>query len=82
MLKPLDPSDPFRLYLLPPTPHPTNQPSSSLSLLSLSILKDFNACQVQGCHCRLEPRSSQFSEALHVHSWSVSYAPDPQNIRW
>ncbi|XP_061626978.1 CSC1-like protein 2 isoform X3 [Phyllopteryx taeniolatus] len=46
------------------------------------ILKDFNACQVQGCHCRQEPRSSQFSEALHVHNWSVTYAPDPQNVRW
>uniref|UniRef100_A0A669EEI4 Transmembrane protein 63B n=1 Tax=Oreochromis niloticus TaxID=8128 RepID=A0A669EEI4_ORENI len=38
------------------------------------ILKDFNACQVQGCRCRQEPRSSQFSEVLHVHNWSVSYA--------
>ncbi|XP_057699429.1 CSC1-like protein 2 isoform X1 [Corythoichthys intestinalis] len=46
------------------------------------ILKDFNACQVQGCRCRQEPQSSQFSEALHVHNWSVSYAPDPQNVRW
>ncbi|XP_061535422.1 CSC1-like protein 2 isoform X1 [Phycodurus eques] len=46
------------------------------------ILKDFNACQVQGCRCRQEPRSSQFSEALHVHNWSVTYAPDPQNVRW
>ncbi|KAM9819190.1 transmembrane protein 63Bb isoform 2-T2 [Syngnathus typhle] len=47
-----------------------------------TILKDFNACQVQGCRCRQEPRSSQFSEALHVHNWNVSYAPDPQNVRW
>ena len=47
-----------------------------------SILKDFNACQVQGCRCRQEPRSSQFSDVLHVHNWSVSYAPDPQNVRW
>uniref|UniRef100_A0A3Q0R8E3 CSC1/OSCA1-like cytosolic domain-containing protein n=1 Tax=Amphilophus citrinellus TaxID=61819 RepID=A0A3Q0R8E3_AMPCI len=46
------------------------------------ILKDFNACQVQGCRCRQEPRSSQFSEVLHVHNWSVTYAPDPQNVRW
>ncbi|XP_061737114.1 CSC1-like protein 2 isoform X2 [Nerophis ophidion] len=46
------------------------------------ILKDFNACQVQGCRCRQEPRLSQFSEVLHVHHWSVSYAPDPQNVRW
>ncbi|XP_051238973.1 CSC1-like protein 2 isoform X46 [Dicentrarchus labrax] len=46
------------------------------------ILKDFNACQVQGCRCRQEPQSSQFSEVLHVYNWSVSYAPDPQNVRW
>uniref|UniRef100_A0A672I941 Transmembrane protein 63B n=1 Tax=Salarias fasciatus TaxID=181472 RepID=A0A672I941_SALFA len=46
------------------------------------ILKDFNACQVQGCRCHQEPRSSQFSDVLHVHNWSVSYAPDPQNVRW
>uniref|UniRef100_A0A8D3E2C5 Transmembrane protein 63B n=1 Tax=Scophthalmus maximus TaxID=52904 RepID=A0A8D3E2C5_SCOMX len=46
------------------------------------ILKDFNACQVQGCRCRQEPGSSQFSDVLHVHNWSVSYAPDPQNVRW
>ncbi|XP_060922430.1 CSC1-like protein 2 [Limanda limanda] len=46
------------------------------------ILKDFNACQVQGCRCRQEPASSQFSDVLHVHNWSVSYAPDPQNVRW
>lgn len=50
--------------------------------LLLRILKDFNACQVQGCRCRQEPRSSQFSEVLHVQRWSVSYAPDPQNVRW
>uniref|UniRef100_A0A8B9KKI5 Transmembrane protein 63B n=1 Tax=Astyanax mexicanus TaxID=7994 RepID=A0A8B9KKI5_ASTMX len=43
------------------------------------ILKDFNACQCQGCKCRQEPRSSQFSENLHVYDWSVTYAPDPQN---
>uniref|UniRef100_A0A7N8WKV5 CSC1-like protein 2 n=1 Tax=Mastacembelus armatus TaxID=205130 RepID=A0A7N8WKV5_9TELE len=46
------------------------------------ILKDFNACQVQGCRCHQEPRSSQVSEVLHVYNWSVSYAPDPQNVRW
>ncbi|KAK0145424.1 CSC1-like protein 2 [Merluccius polli] len=46
------------------------------------ILKDFNACQVQGCRCRQEPRSSTSSESLHVYNWSVSYAPDPQNVRW
>uniref|UniRef100_A0A8C2GMH0 Transmembrane protein 63B n=1 Tax=Cyprinus carpio TaxID=7962 RepID=A0A8C2GMH0_CYPCA len=43
------------------------------------ILKDFNACQCQGCNCRQEPRSSQFSDSLHVSNWSVIYAPDPQN---
>ncbi|XP_031655521.1 CSC1-like protein 2 isoform X2 [Oncorhynchus kisutch] len=46
------------------------------------ILKDFNACQCHGCTCRQEPKSSQFSESLHVYNWSVSYAPDPQNVRW
>ncbi|KAG7327209.1 hypothetical protein KOW79_008815 [Hemibagrus wyckioides] len=46
------------------------------------ILKDFNACQCQGCMCHQEPRSSQFSESLHVYNWSVTYAPDPQNVRW
>uniref|UniRef100_A0A8C9U5B8 Transmembrane protein 63B n=1 Tax=Scleropages formosus TaxID=113540 RepID=A0A8C9U5B8_SCLFO len=46
------------------------------------ILKDFNACHCQGCKCRHEPKSSQFSDSLHVHNWSVSYAPDPQNVRW
>ncbi|KAF7703370.1 hypothetical protein HF521_022377 [Silurus meridionalis] len=46
------------------------------------ILKDFNACQCQGCVCHQEPRSSQFSESLHVYNWSVTYAPDPQNVRW
>ncbi|TTD32925.1 CSC1-like protein 2 [Bagarius yarrelli] len=46
------------------------------------ILKDFNACQCQGCMCYQEPRSSPFSESLHVYNWSVTYAPDPQNVRW
>ncbi|CAL8300027.1 unnamed protein product [Merluccius merluccius] len=46
------------------------------------ILKDFNACKCQGCHCRQEPKSSTFSSALHTHSWTVSYAPDPQNVYW
>uniref|UniRef100_A0A8C7DKE5 Transmembrane protein 63B n=1 Tax=Oncorhynchus kisutch TaxID=8019 RepID=A0A8C7DKE5_ONCKI len=46
------------------------------------ILKDFNACQCHGCTCRQEPKSSQFSESLHIYNWSVSYAPDPQNVRW
>uniref|UniRef100_A0AAR2LEQ1 Transmembrane protein 63B n=1 Tax=Pygocentrus nattereri TaxID=42514 RepID=A0AAR2LEQ1_PYGNA len=51
-------------------------------LVTAVILKDFNACQCQGCKCRQEPRSSQFSESLHVYNWSVTYAPDPQNVRW
>ncbi|MBN3324118.1 CSCL2 protein, partial [Atractosteus spatula] len=46
------------------------------------ILKDFNACQCQGCKCRREPRSSPHSESLHVHNWNVTYAPDPQNVYW
>ncbi|KAL2086648.1 hypothetical protein ACEWY4_017707 [Coilia grayii] len=46
------------------------------------ILKDFNACQCQGCQCRTEPCNSQFSESLHVYNWNVTYAPDPQNVRW
>ncbi|KAJ8384747.1 hypothetical protein AAFF_G00198330 [Aldrovandia affinis] len=46
------------------------------------ILKDFNACRCQGCNCRPEPKASQFSEALHVYNWSVTYAPDPQNVYW
>uniref|UniRef100_A0A6Q2YSF2 Transmembrane protein 63B n=1 Tax=Esox lucius TaxID=8010 RepID=A0A6Q2YSF2_ESOLU len=50
--------------------------------MTATILKDFNACQCHGCSCRQEPRSSQFSESLHVYNWSVSYAPDPQNVRW
>ncbi|XP_058241673.1 CSC1-like protein 2 isoform X3 [Hemibagrus wyckioides] len=44
------------------------------------ILKDFNACKFHGCHCRREPKSSPFSDILHTHDWSVSYAPDPQNV--
>ncbi|XP_034148064.1 CSC1-like protein 2 isoform X4 [Esox lucius] len=46
------------------------------------ILKDYNACQCQGCHCRREPKSSAFSNHLHTYSWTVSYAPDPQNVYW
>ncbi|XP_041333100.1 CSC1-like protein 2 isoform X1 [Pyrgilauda ruficollis] len=46
------------------------------------ILKDFNACKCQGCACRGEPRASSCSESLHVSNWTVSYAPDPQNIYW
>uniref|UniRef100_A0A8D0SS00 CSC1/OSCA1-like cytosolic domain-containing protein n=1 Tax=Sus scrofa TaxID=9823 RepID=A0A8D0SS00_PIG len=46
------------------------------------ILKDFNVCKCQGCTCRGEPRSSSCSESLHISNWTVSYAPDPQNIYW
>ncbi|KAK3554684.1 hypothetical protein QTP70_032664, partial [Hemibagrus guttatus] len=46
------------------------------------ILKDFNACKFHGCHCRREPKSSPFSNILQTHNWSVSYAPDPQNVYW
>lgn len=46
------------------------------------ILKDFNACKCQGCHCRREPKSSPFSTNLYTHDWAVSYAPDPQNVYW
>ncbi|XP_042320124.1 CSC1-like protein 2 [Sceloporus undulatus] len=46
------------------------------------ILKDFNVCKCQGCKCRGEPRASSCSESLHVSNWTVSYAPDPQNIYW
>eukprot|EP00064_Thunnus_orientalis_P015578 superscaffoldBa00002913_g15632 len=46
------------------------------------ILKDFNACKCQGCHCRREPKCSQFSAKLHTQNWAVSYAPDPQNVYW
>uniref|UniRef100_A0A7N9AMW2 CSC1-like protein 2 n=1 Tax=Mastacembelus armatus TaxID=205130 RepID=A0A7N9AMW2_9TELE len=46
------------------------------------ILKDFNACKCHGCHCRQEPKSSQFSTKLHTSKWTVRYAPDPQNVYW
>lgn len=46
------------------------------------ILKDFNACQCHGCHCRRQPKSSPFSSQLHTYNWTVSYAPDPQNVYW
>ena len=39
-------------------------------------------CKCQGCTCRGEPRSSSCSESLHISNWTVSYAPDPQNIYW
>ncbi|XP_042560413.1 CSC1-like protein 2 isoform X1 [Clupea harengus] len=46
------------------------------------ILKDFNACQCQGgCGCQRQPRSSQFTN-LHPYNWTVTYAPDPQNVYW
>ncbi|KAJ8248609.1 hypothetical protein GJAV_G00243830 [Gymnothorax javanicus] len=50
--------------------------------MTAMILKDFNACRCQGCNCRPEPKSSPLSDILHVHNWSVSYAPDPQNVYW
>uniref|UniRef100_H3DGT7 Transmembrane protein 63B n=1 Tax=Tetraodon nigroviridis TaxID=99883 RepID=H3DGT7_TETNG len=50
--------------------------------MTAMILKDFNACKCQGFHCRREPKSSQFSSKLQTHNWSVSYAPDPQNVYW
>ncbi|TRY97622.1 hypothetical protein DNTS_004750 [Danionella cerebrum] len=46
------------------------------------ILKDFNACQCHGCHCRREPKSSPYSSKLLTYNWTVSYAPDPQNVYW
>uniref|UniRef100_A0A8C1HZS6 Transmembrane protein 63Ba n=1 Tax=Cyprinus carpio carpio TaxID=630221 RepID=A0A8C1HZS6_CYPCA len=46
------------------------------------ILKDFNACQCQGCHCRREPKCSPFSSLLNTNNWTVTYAPDPQNVYW
>uniref|UniRef100_A0A673NHU1 CSC1-like protein 2 n=1 Tax=Sinocyclocheilus rhinocerous TaxID=307959 RepID=A0A673NHU1_9TELE len=46
------------------------------------ILKDFNACQCHGCHCRREPKSSPFSSLLNTYNWTVTYAPDPQNVYW
>ncbi|KAL6101666.1 tmem63b [Pungitius sinensis] len=50
--------------------------------MTATILKDFNACKCQGCQCRREPKSSQFNAKLHTHNWTVSYAPDPQNVYW
>ncbi|KAM9726239.1 CSC1-like protein 2 isoform 1-T1 [Menidia menidia] len=50
--------------------------------ITAKILKDFNACKCRGCHCRREPMTSQFSGKLHTHNWTVSYAPDPQNVYW
>lgn len=51
-------------------------------LFPFRILKDFNACKCQGFRCRREPKSSQFSSKLQTYNWSVSYAPDPQNVYW
>uniref|UniRef100_G3NMR5 Transmembrane protein 63B n=1 Tax=Gasterosteus aculeatus aculeatus TaxID=481459 RepID=G3NMR5_GASAC len=50
--------------------------------ITATILKDFNACKCQGCQCRREPKSSPFNAKLHTHNWTVSYAPDPQNVYW
>ncbi|XP_056674283.1 CSC1-like protein 2 isoform X3 [Monodelphis domestica] len=46
------------------------------------ILKDFNACNWQGFTCQGEPRSSSCSDSLNINNWTVSFAPDPQNIYW
>uniref|UniRef100_A0A4X2KAK2 Transmembrane protein 63B n=1 Tax=Vombatus ursinus TaxID=29139 RepID=A0A4X2KAK2_VOMUR len=46
------------------------------------ILKDFNACNWQGCTCQGEPRNSSCSDSLNISNWTVSFAPDPQNIYW
>uniref|UniRef100_A0A8C9W4Q8 Transmembrane protein 63B n=1 Tax=Scleropages formosus TaxID=113540 RepID=A0A8C9W4Q8_SCLFO len=51
-------------------------------MMTAKILKDFNACDCHGCKCRREPRFSSFSSSLKVHNWTVSYAPDPQNVYW
>ncbi|KAG9330555.1 hypothetical protein JZ751_023897 [Albula glossodonta] len=48
--------------------------------LCCCIIKGCEECQ--GCNCRQDPKTSQYSENLHVTNWSVSYAPDPQNVRW
>lgn len=68
----------------PPQPRGTGRGSGSPVTMppSPSILKDFNVCKCQGCTCRGEPRSSSCSESLHISNWTVSYAPDPQNIYW
>ncbi|XP_062851933.1 CSC1-like protein 2 isoform X2 [Trichomycterus rosablanca] len=46
------------------------------------ILKDFNACRCQGCNCRRNPRTSAQSSVLQIYNWTVTYAPDPQNVYW
>uniref|UniRef100_A0A8C7ZHR3 Transmembrane protein 63Ba n=1 Tax=Oryzias sinensis TaxID=183150 RepID=A0A8C7ZHR3_9TELE len=50
--------------------------------ITATILKDFNACKCQGCHCRREPRRSNHSKTLQTHNWTVMYAPHPQNVYW
>ncbi|XP_048862806.1 CSC1-like protein 2 isoform X2 [Brienomyrus brachyistius] len=50
--------------------------------MTARVLKDFNACQCQGCTCQGGPQTSSFSEHLHVPNWTVTYAPDPQNVYW
>lgn len=65
----------------PPRPHGQWLPGSN-SAIPASILKDFNVCKCQGCTCRGEPRASSCSESLRISNWTVSYAPDPQNIYW
>ncbi|KAF5900377.1 CSC1-like protein 2 isoform X1, partial [Clarias magur] len=51
-------------------------------VMTAMILKDFNACKFHGCHCRREPKSSPYSNNLYTHNWTVTYAPDPQNVYW
>ncbi|KAM9477684.1 CSC1-like protein 2 isoform 1-T2 [Clarias gariepinus] len=51
-------------------------------IMTAMILKDFNACKFHGCHCRREPKSSPYSTNLYTHNWTVTYAPDPQNVYW
>uniref|UniRef100_A0AAY4DIT7 Transmembrane protein 63A n=1 Tax=Denticeps clupeoides TaxID=299321 RepID=A0AAY4DIT7_9TELE len=56
------------------------------------ILKDFNALQCRSgadgvggafkCGCCREPQPSSVSGNLHVRSWRISYAPNPNNIYW
>ncbi|XP_053731227.1 CSC1-like protein 2 isoform X1 [Synchiropus splendidus] len=50
--------------------------------ITATILKDFNACKCHGWHCHQEPKSSQYSAELLTPNWTVSYAPDPQNVHW
>uniref|UniRef100_A0A672L234 Transmembrane protein 63B n=1 Tax=Sinocyclocheilus grahami TaxID=75366 RepID=A0A672L234_SINGR len=60
-----------------------NEKNNNICVFPLgSILKDFNACQCHGCHCRREPKCSPFSSLLNTNNWTVTYAPDPQNVYW